>query len=106
MPQLRCGTAKYIFIVSDFTFRTTIYFELVFVYSMNNGFKFVCVFLNMVSVVQHHLLKRLCFLLYIAFVKKKEIATRMYGFIFELYSISFICLSVDAILLLITVGLY
>ena len=31
MPQLRCGAAKYIFIVSDFTFRTIVYFELVFV---------------------------------------------------------------------------
>ena len=100
MPQLRCGAAKYIFIVSDFTFRTIVYFELVFVYSMNNGFKFCfIVFLNMnIQLFQHHLFKRLCFLLYIAFVKKKKIATHMYGFIFELYSVSFICLSVDAIL--------
>ena len=88
------------FIVSDFTFRTTIYFKLVFVYSVNNGFKFCfIVFLNLIiQLFQHHLLKRLCFLLYIAFVKKKKTATHIYGFIFVLYSVSFICLSVDAIL--------
>ena len=41
---------------------------------MNNGFKFCfIVFLNMnIQLFQHHLLKRLCFLLYIAFVKKKK----------------------------------
>ena len=98
MPQLGCGTAEYIyiyicmyvylsFIVSDFTFRTTIYFKLVFVYSVNNGFKFCfIVFLNLIiQLFQHHLLKRLCFLLYIAFVKKKKKQPLIYMGLFLYY---------------------
>ena len=79
-----------IFIISYFTFKVMIYFELNFVHSVRNTWKFFFnLFLMFIQFFQHHLFKRLSFLHGTDFITLSEIScSNMCGSMFGLYSVN------------------